>query len=167
PASGCRRVRRGDRHRGCRRRQRRDHQRPGPHCQFDSTVLPAVCLDAFANDRPDRQGLLTMSHGTALRYEVLNLGGGHVDGLPPEHIEDTQAASLVNWLPFGSKLRHRDGTVQVTTYPYTERITSLFPFKVSLGTWLLIAGTQTGLAKLVAGSLVAIPITDGGPYVSS
>lgn len=107
-----------------------------------------------------------MSQGKRLSYQILNLGGGHVDGLPAQHIEDTEAASLVNWIPFGSKLRRRPGTLRITTVPYAERISSMFPFKKALGTWLLLAGVQTGIAKLVTGSLVALPIADGGPYAT-
>ncbi len=108
-----------------------------------------------------------MAQGQRLKYEVLNLGGGHVDGIPAQHIEDTEAASLINWIPFGSKVRRRDGTRRVTTYPYSERVTSLFPLKLSLGTWLLLAGTQTGIAKFSTGSLVALPVIDGLVYPSS
>jgi hypothetical protein len=108
-----------------------------------------------------------MAQGTRLKYEVLNMGGGHVDGLPAEHIEDTEAAALFNWLPFGSKVRRRDGTRRVSTYPFTERVTSIFPLKISLGAWLLLAGVQTGIAKFVAGSLVKLPIIDGRTYPSN
>jgi hypothetical protein len=108
-----------------------------------------------------------MAHGTALKYELLNLGGGVVDGIPPEHIEDIEAASLVNWIPFGSKLRRREGTARITGRPYFERITSLFPYKLQVGTWLLLAGTQTGVAKLDGDTLVRLPISDGSTYPSS
>jgi hypothetical protein len=108
-----------------------------------------------------------VAHGERLTYEVLDLGGGQVDGIPPQHIQETEAASLVNWIPLGSKIRRRQGTLRITTVPYAERITSLFPYKVSLGTWLLLAGVQSGVAKLVAGSLVPLPVTDGHVYTPS
>jgi hypothetical protein len=107
-----------------------------------------------------------MTHATPLRYELLNLGGGHVDGQPPEHIEDNEAARLVNWIPFGSKLRRREGMAQITTAPHPERITSLFPYKREVGEWLLLAGTQTKVAKLVGRVLVDITVADGGVYGS-
>jgi hypothetical protein len=111
-----------------------------------------------------------VARGEAILYELLSLGGGQVDGIPPEHIQDHECEMIENFIPIGTRLRARNGiygTTRVTATPYGENVTSLFPFKLSTGMWLLLAGTVTGLAKLDGDALVALPVSDGQVYASS
>jgi hypothetical protein len=107
-----------------------------------------------------------MSTGQELTYELLNLGGGHVDGLPAQHIQDNEAELLSNWIPVGSKLKRRDGTRRITSVAYSENLTSLFPYKLSEGTWLLLVGSLSTVAKLDGGGLVPLTVADGLTYAS-
>lgn len=108
-----------------------------------------------------------MARGEKILYELQNLGGGQNDGVPPEHIQDNEGTLVRNWIPFGSKLRRRDGTTRVTSAAHGEALTSLFPFKLSTGTWLLLVGFLTGVGKLSGGGIVEHTISDGQVYSSS
>jgi hypothetical protein len=111
-----------------------------------------------------------VARGEEILYELMSLGGGLVDGIPPEHILDHECDIIQNFIPIGTRLRARNGsygTTRITSVPYGENVTSLFPFKLSTGMWLLLAGTASGIAKLDGTALVALPVADGQVYASS
>lgn len=105
--------------------------------------------------------------GTPERSAILNLGGGQNDGDPATHIGDNEVASLLNFYPWGPRVRRRMGTARITSTPWTSALTSLFAYKTGDGVWTLIAGAATGLARLDGSGLIAHVITDAVVYVSS
>jgi hypothetical protein len=107
-----------------------------------------------------------MSDVEELSYTLMNLGGGLNEGIPAEHIQDFEFAELENLYPFGSKLKRRAGTKRLTSTAYSERHTSLFPYKLSVGTWLLLVGSLTGVGKLDGTAVVPLTVSDGQTYAS-
>lgn len=75
-------------------------------------------------------------------------------------------AKLENFYPLATRIKRRPGTLALTTTAYDEVITSLFPYTTTVGTWTLIAGALTGIAKLDGMVLVLIPKSGGGVYTS-
>lgn len=98
--------------------------------------------------------------------ELLDLGGGMIDGIPASHLQPNQFHKLRNMRTLGTKLSRRGGARRITTAAYTERVTSLFAFKLSAGSWTLMAGTLTGLARLVGTSLVQVSNLDSRIFAS-
>jgi hypothetical protein len=107
-----------------------------------------------------------MSLGEALTYEVPDVGGGKNEGLAINAIADNEAEKFVNWYPFGTKMKSRGGSKQITGSAFSEDLTSLFAYKLSIGTWLLLVGSLTGMNKLDGSSVVPLTITDGPAYPS-
>lgn len=98
--------------------------------------------------------------------DLLQLGGLN-SGPPASNIDDTEFSVLENWLPMArGRIKTRPGTVKLTSTAYGEAVTSLFPYSPTTGSWTLIAGTVSGLAKLSGTELVAIP-KSGAAYAST
>lgn len=105
--------------------------------------------------------------GQLTKADLLNLGGGYNGGIPANAILDTEMADMRNFYPFGPKLVRRLGTSKVNSNAYTEQVTSLFAYKTSTGSWTLLCGTLTGLARLDGASLVPLSVPLGVSYPPS
>lgn len=81
------------------------------------------------------------------KYDQLDVGGGHHDGLPATHIADNEAAFAYNFYPFGRLIR-RHGVKRLSTTPHTEALTGSFAYRDRDGNWTVVVGGPTGLAKL-------------------
>lgn len=104
--------------------------------------------------------------GQPQKLDVLDLGGGIVDGLPSTQILDDQFRVLENFYPFGTKIVRRNGSRRVTAFAYDEQVVSTFTFKRSTGEWLLLAQGLTSLAKKDGDALVTLPPADVSGYTS-
>lgn len=107
-----------------------------------------------------------MSESNVKPFDLLDVGGGMNDAVPPTKIGDNEWSRLENFYPNGTDFTRRDGVARVTTSAYTERLTSLFAYKTTLGAWTLVVGGLTGLARKDGVGFVAIPVGDGQIYPS-
>jgi len=105
--------------------------------------------------------------GQLVKADLLNIGGGYNGGIPANAILDTEMADMRNFYPFGPKLVRRLGTAKVNSNAYVEQVTSLFAHKTSVGSWTLLCGTLTGLARLDGASLVPLAKPPGVSYPPS
>lgn len=101
------------------------------------------------------------------RATLDDLSGGLNDAMDPSSIGPTFSTKLENFRIRGKELWSRDGIIRQTSSAHSERITGLFGFGVAVGSWVLLVGTQTGLYKLVSGTLTALTNTDSISIPSS
>jgi hypothetical protein len=87
-------------------------------------------------------------------------------GLVAQNIKDGQFQELENWYPYQGILYRRKGLTKISGLALGEALTSLYAYKVSAGTWTLIAGTPTRLAKLDEDEMVYISHVDATTYTS-
>lgn len=87
-------------------------------------------------------------------------------GLVAQNIKDGQFQTLENWYPYQGILYRRKGLSPVSGLALAEALTSLFAYKVGSGTWTLIAGTPTRIAKLQEDQMVYIDHVDSSTYTS-
>lgn len=98
------------------------------------------------------------------KFTLLDLGGGHVDGIPPTQIADREWAKLYNFYTYGPKLIYRGGARRLTgTYASgalssNETLTSLFGYRTRAGVTSCIAGGYTGFRYLSGSSTIEIPL---------
>jgi hypothetical protein len=87
-------------------------------------------------------------------------------GVQPQNIHDSEFQDLENFYPFEGVLQRRSGLERISQTPHSEKLNSLFAYKVSAGTWTLIAGTETRIAKMNSGSAM-VSISSANTYTSS
>ncbi len=97
--------------------------------------------------------------GERFKFDFLDLGGGHVDGIPATHIQNKEFARLTNYYTYGPKIVRRRGTKKVSTSAYTERLTSVFTYKDSEDDYRVIVGALSSLALFDSGMFTEIPTT--------
>jgi hypothetical protein len=91
------------------------------------------------------------------KFVYPNLGGGANLGSDPTDIRNDEMRSLINFYPYHTRLRRRGGVRRLTSAA-GDTITAMFPYKLSTGSWLLVAGHPSKFSKLDAGALVDIPL---------
>lgn len=89
--------------------------------------------------------------GARFKFDFLDLGGGHVDGIPATHIENNQFAELKNFYTYGPKIVRRGGTLQVTNEEFDDTLTTVFTFK----------DNSTDSYKVIVGGLSSLGFLDG------
>jgi hypothetical protein len=92
------------------------------------------------------------------KFDLLDRGGGHVDGIPATHIADREWSRLVNFFTYGPKIRLRGGITEVVAPASGETATSFFPYKNSSGDFTLLVGQLTGFSAVTTGVLTAVPL---------
>ncbi len=97
--------------------------------------------------------------GDRFKFDLLDLSGGHVDGLPATHLENTQFPLLVNFYTYGPKIVRRRGTKRITTQEHSEILTTVFTYKNTADEYQVIAGTLTGIVVLDGTTLDVVPQT--------
>lgn len=109
--------------------------------------------------------------GASKRFVLSDLGGGLNQGLDPTDIDDKELQDVRNFYPWSKRLIKRPGSARVSgpnsENRYAEETTGGFPYKTSLGTWLLLVGGLTSIGKLSGSSLVQLPHISGTTYTSS
>ena len=70
------------------------------------------------------------------------------NGVQPQNIHDSEFQDLQNFYPFEGVLKRRGGLDRITQTAHSEKVNSLFAYKTASGTWTLIAGTDTKIAKM-------------------
>lgn len=126
-------------------------------------LLAAVGLLASSVRLPAQD---TNSPENLFPIQLLDYSGGVNQGLPSTHIGRNEQVDILNFYPWGLKLKKRPGRTKVTQTAGST-VTGLFSYKDDTAGWVLIAGQPTGLAKKDGSGLTALPINDGGSYTSS
>jgi len=109
-----------------------------------------------------------MSSQIADKVDMLDFSGGLNQGLPATRIERNEMADMLNFNVFGTRLRYRNGISKLSETGFSQNLTTVFPFKQSDGTWVLIVAGATAVGKMnSSNALVAISVLDRvSPYFS-
>jgi hypothetical protein len=90
-------------------------------------------------------------------------------GLVPQNINDAEFQKLENWYPYQGVLYRRGGLDRVSGTAYGSALHGLFAYKVGTGTgsWVLVAGSTTEIAKLSGAEMVTIDRETGVVFTTS
>jgi len=93
---------------------------------------------------------------------VEDVGGGVNEGAPSS-LEDREWSALSNFHAFGTKLIRRGGLTAVSSAAYAKDLTSLFAYKQSVGSWLLLVGLKDGIGSMSGGIITQLSSPDVYP----
>lgn len=96
--------------------------------------------------------------GEIQKFDLVLLNGGLNVTDRATHIEDAELAALENFYIREQKLRRRSGTKRITESEYDKKLTSLFAYKRAVGSWILLVGTRSDIAKLDGFHIVPLGI---------
>lgn len=94
-----------------------------------------------------------------LKKDLIDVGGGHNDGVPAARLADNEAAALVNFYPDGTILRRRRGLslLPVSSFSGGQRIVGLFAHKTAAGQWIELIGGVSNIGAVQGGGTVNFP----------